>query len=176
MLIRSVQTSCTYLQLLISELEVRCKDCRTLKPCLLCQVMQMKGNGSNTAQHLPQRMWHPHCLGLLCLLTLEYIGCGGRRPLAVHFLYCLGGHLSVQFPQKDTLFMCPWATDAKQSRGSDRDSGYKVPSWFEQECSGDTHSKDARAVCVWDGKSPSQSGVCCTSSAKLPLASVLVCF
>lgn len=40
----------------VSELEVRCKDSRTLKLCLLCQVMQMKGNGSNTAQHLPQRI------------------------------------------------------------------------------------------------------------------------
>lgn len=40
----------------------------------------MQGNGSNTAQYLPQRIWHPHCLGLVSLLTLEYIGCGDRKP------------------------------------------------------------------------------------------------
>lgn len=25
--------------------------------------------------------------------------------------YCLRGHISIQSPQKDILFMCPWATD-----------------------------------------------------------------
>lgn len=97
--------------------------------------MQMKENGSNTAQHLPQRIWHPHCGWSVCWLW--------SRPgvVAGSFLqwipYYLGGHLPVQFPQKGTVFTCSRATLMQsKAQGSDGDNCCKAPSWSERECSG----------------------------------------
>lgn len=84
--------------------------------------MQMQGNGSNTAQHFPQRICHPHCLGWsVCGLCSPWGVVAGSLLQCIP--YCLGGYFAVQFPQQGTLSMCPWATGANQSNG---DNCYKA--------------------------------------------------
>lgn len=131
--------------LLVSELGIKCKDSKTLKPCLFFQVMQMKGNGSNTAQHLSQRVWRPHCLGLVCLWAVESIRCGGWKLLAVHSTLPGRASWGIQFPQKGTLSLCPWATEANHSKGIDGDTCYRAAPDPGGNALGDTHSEDERA-------------------------------
>lgn len=112
-------------------------------------------------------------LWLVCLLTLESTRCGSGQLLAVNSILSGRASSSPISSERDCVHMLSGHSDANQSTGK----------WWGQLLQStlliwtgmlwETHSKDARAISVWDWKFPSQSGVCCISSAELPLASLL---